>query len=132
MMKELGLLLIIMVLFMAANILLGAVKADLKGMFDRESLLKGLKKAAVVAVAFAMMAIAGVLAPAMEMTFGGVSMTIVDVLKTIVVAAIALYFGKAALNLKDILGIDAAPAEIVGEKVYESIPEATESDESVG
>lgn len=119
-----------MILFMAANIILGMIRAGLQASFDKEICCHGLLKALAIALAFACITAAGLLIPNMEVVrVGSMSVTTLGALHAVLAAGIVLYAYKTFTNLRTLLGMDTA-IDIIGEHEEMTEPSWTRDDDT--
>ena len=109
-------LIISLVSFMLANIILGSILADLKNQFNKEVLIRGIKKAIAFAVALVLVYFGGLFIPDLAVvTIGTYSLTVIKALDTLFGMAVAMYAFKSIKNLGMVLGVDTKidPVEVM-------------------
>ena len=100
-------LIISLVSFMLANIILGSILADLKNQFNKEVLIRGIKKAVAFAVALVLVYFGGLFIPDLAVvTIGTYSLTVIKALDTLFNLAVGTYAFKSIKNLGKILGVE--------------------------
>lgn len=102
-----------LILAMGGNILLGGFLARFKKEFDKEKFTEGMLKALSILLGGIFMYICGYLNPdILVININDKAMNLIDAMKTIFIAGIALYGYKDLVKLKDIIGVKINESEV--------------------
>ena len=120
--KHLLLLVTALVMLMGANVLLGAIIADLKMTFNKEVLRKGVKKAVAFALALVMVYVAGLCLPDIKLVeYEGEMVTIIDALDASFFVGFGVYAVKVFKNFYTLFTVKTS----TNSNPFESIPDET-------
>lgn len=107
-MTELLIYVVAIALAMVVNALLGIIEADHYGDFDKNVLIRSMKRYGVLlAATFGLMGI-GMILPDFTFNFNGTEVTIEVAMKIIANAMLLIYVGKDIQNLVDVLKLNDA------------------------
>jgi riboflavin synthase alpha subunit len=98
-----------LIIFMVANIVFGSAIASIKEEWNKEKLIKGIKKAIAIAIGFVLVYIGGLLVPDLAVVqINGTSLTVSMALDVLFTVAVVTYAYKSIKNGAELLGVSTS------------------------
>ena len=98
-----------LIIFMVANIVFGSAIAAIKEEWNKEKMIKGIKKAIAIAIGFVLVYLGGLFIPDLTVVqINGSALTVTMALDVIFTLAVVMYACKSIKNGAELLGVSTS------------------------